>query len=121
MKGKSSAIKLVHASDIHLGSGESHGRINPDTGLNVRFEDFVQAFSRSVDFAIESQADIYLFSGDAYRNASPEPVYQKSFAHELKRLSQSGIQTVLLVGNHDQILKSSGSHAMSVFQSLGRA
>jgi DNA repair protein SbcD/Mre11 len=118
MSGESSVIKLVHASDIHLGSGEGHGRINPATGLNVRFEDFVQAFAQSVDFALKSQADIYLFSGDAYRNASPEPVYQKAFAQELRRLSESGIKTILLVGNHDQILKSSGSHAMSVFQSL---
>ncbi|HEY9793315.1 MAG TPA: exonuclease SbcCD subunit D [Candidatus Obscuribacterales bacterium] len=111
-------ISLVHTSDIHLGSGESHGRINPKTGHNVRFEDFVSAFSRSVDFAIEQQAHIYLFSGDAYRNAAPEPMYQKAFADQLRRLSQAGVTTILLVGNHDQILKSSGSHSMSVFQSL---
>jgi exonuclease SbcD len=111
-------IHIVHASDIHLGSGESHGRINSETGLNVRFEDFVRAFSQSVTYAVENKADIYLFSGDAYRNAAPEPVYQKAFAAELRRLSEAEISTILLVGNHDQILKSSGSHSMSVFQSL---
>ncbi len=59
-----------------------------------------------------------LFSGDAYRNASPEPVYQKMFASQLLRLSNAGIQTILVVGNHDQILRSTSSHSMSVFQSL---
>ena len=112
------AIEIVHVSDIHFGSGEGHGRVNPDTGLNTRFEDFVSALAKVVDYTIEKKCDVFLFSGDAYRTASPEPVYQKMFARELKRLSDSGIKTVLLVGNHDQILKSTQSHAMSVFQSL---
>lgn len=111
-------IQLVHVSDIHFGSGESHGTVNPDTGLNVRFEDFVSALGKTVDFCLERGVDVFLFSGDAYRNASPEPVYQKMFARELKRLSDAGVRTILLVGNHDQLLKGTGSHSMSVFQSL---
>lgn len=111
-------IQLIHVSDIHFGSGESHGRLNPVSGLNVRFEDFVAALARVVNYAIENEIDIFLFSGDAYKNASPEPIYQKYFARELKRLSTAGIKTVLVVGNHDQILRSTSSHAMSVFQSL---
>ncbi len=112
------SINLIHVSDIHFGSGESHGRLNPETGLNVRFEDFVRALKKTVDYAIDSRVDVFLFSGDAYRNASPEPVYQKAFAEQLKRLSDAGIKIVVLVGNHDQILKSTASHSMSVFQSL---
>ena len=112
------SIQLVHVSDIHFGSGETHGRINPLTGLNVRFEDFVEALTKTVDYSIENNIDVFLFSGDAYKNASPEPIYQKFFARELKRLSAAGIQTILVVGNHDQILRSTASHAMSVFQSL---
>lgn len=112
------AIQLIHVSDIHFGSGERHGPLNPQTGLNVRFEDFVAALSKVVDYAIETQADIFLFSGDAYKTANPEPIYQKMFAMALKRLSDAGIQTILLVGNHDQILKSTASHSLSVFQSL---
>lgn len=78
----------------------------------------MQALRKTVDFAVQNKVDIFLFSGDAYRNASPEPIYQKLFATELKRLSDAGIQTILVVGNHDQILRSTSSHAMSVFQSL---
>jgi exonuclease SbcD len=112
-------IELIHVSDIHFGSGEVHGKVNPATGLNVRLEDFTRAFAKCVDYALSLPADVFLFSGDAYRNASPEPVYQKMFAEQLRRLSEAGVQTVLVVGNHDQIFKSSSSHAMSVFQSLG--
>ncbi|MBN8661446.1 MAG: exonuclease SbcCD subunit D [Candidatus Obscuribacter phosphatis] len=111
-------ITMVHVSDIHFGSGESHGRLNPDTGLNIRFEDFVLALRKAVDYTIENQIDVFLFSGDAYRNASPEPIYQKMFARELNRLSKHEVKTILVVGNHDQLLRSTQSHAMSVFQSL---
>lgn len=111
-------VHIVHVSDIHFGSGEGHGRLNPATGLNIRFEDFVGALERVVDYSIGNRIDVFLFSGDAYRNASPEPVYQKMFARQLKRLLDAGIYCILLVGNHDQILKSTSSHAMSVFQSL---
>lgn len=114
----SMALHLIHVSDIHFGSGESHGRLNPETGQNVRFEDFVSALGKVVDYSIEKKVDVFLFSGDAYRNASPEPIYQKMFAEQLKRLSDAQISTILLVGNHDQILKATGSHSMSVFQSL---
>ncbi|MBY0359274.1 MAG: exonuclease SbcCD subunit D [Candidatus Obscuribacterales bacterium] len=111
-------IKLIHVSDIHFGSGEGHGRPNPATGLNIRFEDFITALKKTVDYTLESKADIFLFSGDAYKNASPEPIYQKMFARELKRLSDAAIPTLLLVGNHDQIWRGSNSHSLSVFQSL---
>jgi exonuclease SbcD len=114
----SQPLHIIHVSDIHFGSGEVHGPLNPDTGLNVRFEDFVTALDKVVDYAIGIDADVFLFSGDAYKTANPEPIYQKMFATRLKRLSDSGIKTILLVGNHDQILRSTNSHAMSVFQSL---
>jgi DNA repair protein SbcD/Mre11 len=112
-------IELIHVSDIHFGSGEAHGKVNPATGLNVRLEDFTRAFAKCVDYALSLPADVFLFTGDAYRNASPEPIYQKMFAEQLRRLSEAGVQTVLVVGNHDQIFKSTASHSMSVFQSLG--
>lgn len=111
-------IDLIHVSDIHFGSGESHGRINPETGLNIRFEDFVSSLSKTVDYALDINCDLFLFSGDAYKTASPQPIYQKMFASQLSRLSKANIKTVLVVGNHDQILRSSSSHSMSVFQSL---
>lgn len=114
----SQPLHIIHVSDIHFGSGESHGSLNPETGLNIRFEDFVAALDKVVNYAIDIEADAFLFSGDAYKNANPEPIYQKMFATRLKRLSDSGIKTILLVGNHDQIMRSSNSHAMSVFQSL---
>ena len=39
-------ITLLHLSDIHMGSGFVHGRLNPETGLNTRLEDFIAALTR---------------------------------------------------------------------------
>ncbi len=111
-------IQIIHVSDIHFGSGENHGRLNPNSGLNSRFEDFVDSFNKVCDFSIENQVDCLIFAGDAYKTANPEPIYQKYFASCIKKLSQHKINTILLVGNHDQILKSTKSHALSVFDSL---
>ncbi|MDJ0561406.1 MAG: exonuclease sbcCD subunit D, partial [Microcystis sp. M53599_WE4] len=38
-------IKILHLSDIHMGSGFSHVRLNPKTGLNTRLEDFMGGLS----------------------------------------------------------------------------
>ncbi len=61
-------LQLIHVSDIHFGSGEAHGSLNPQTGLNIRFEDFVAALDKTVNYAIDIEADAFLFSGDAYKN-----------------------------------------------------
>ena len=67
-------IKLLHLSDIHMGSGFSHGRLNPDTGLNTRLEDFVAALERCIDRALQEPVDLVLFGGDAFPDATPPPL-----------------------------------------------
>ena len=42
-------VKILHLSDIHLGSGFSHGKINPETGINTRLEDFVNSLKICID------------------------------------------------------------------------
>ncbi|WLT38405.1 hypothetical protein NON20_00175 [Synechocystis sp. B12] len=56
-------LKVLHLSDIHLGSGFSHGHINPATGLNTRLEDFIQSLRLCIDRAIAEPADVVLFGG----------------------------------------------------------
>ncbi|TAF50965.1 MAG: exonuclease sbcCD subunit D, partial [Oscillatoriales cyanobacterium] len=51
-------IKILHLSDIHMGSGFSHGRVNPETGLNTRLEDFAATLSKCMDRAISEPVDL---------------------------------------------------------------
>jgi exonuclease SbcD len=112
-------MKLLHLSDIHLGSGLSHGRINPETGLNTRLEDFVAALSRCMDRALAEPVDLVLFGGDAFPDATPPPLVQQALAQQFCRLSAAGIPIVLLVGNHDQHAQGLGGASLSIYRTLG--
>lgn len=112
-------IKILHLSDIHMGSGFSHGRINPETGWNTRLEDFARALRRCVDDAIAQPVDLVLFGGDAFPDATPAPYIQQAFATEFCRLVEANIPTVLLVGNHDQHAQGIGGASLCIYRTLG--
>lgn len=112
-------VAILHLSDIHMGSGFCHGRLNPDTGLNTRLEDFVTTLSRCIDRAVETPADLVLFGGDAFPDATPPPLVQQAFASQFRRLADAGIPTVLLVGNHDQHAQGQGGASLCIYRTLG--
>jgi DNA repair protein SbcD/Mre11 len=112
-------VRILHLSDIHMGSGFSHGRMNPETGLNTRLEDFVQTLSRCMDRAIAEPVDLVLFGGDAFPDATPPPIVQELFAGQFRRLVDAQIPTVLLVGNHDQHAQGQGGASLCIYRTLG--
>lgn len=112
-------LKILHLSDIHLGSGFSHGKINPDTGRNSRFDDFVHTLSLCIDRAIAEPVDLVLFGGDAFPDATPAPYIQSAFANQFYRLVEAKIPTVLLVGNHDQHAHGQGGASLCIYRTLG--
>lgn len=112
-------MKILHLSDIHLGSGFSHGRINPETGLNTRLEDFVKTLALCIDRAISEPADLVLFGGDAFPDATPPPYVKQAFASQFHRLVDAKIPTVLLVGNHDQHSQGQGGASLGIYRTLG--
>jgi exonuclease SbcD len=111
-------IKILHLSDIHIGSGFSHGKINPETLLNTRLEDFIRSLSLCIDAAIAHPVDLVLFGGDAFPDATPPPYIRDAFAKQFKRLADAQIPTILLVGNHDQHSQSHGSASLSIYRTL---
>ncbi len=112
-------IKILHLSDIHMGSGFSHGRINPATGLNTRLEDFVNTLSKCIDRALTDAVDMVIFGGDAFPDATPPPYVQQAFASQFRRLMDANIPTVLLVGNHDQHSQGQGGASLNIYRTLG--
>lgn len=112
-------IKILHLSDIHIGSGFSHGRINPETGLNTRLEDFISSLKLCIDRAIFEPVDLVLFGGDAFPDATPAPYIKQAFASELRRLVDAQIPIVLLIGNHDQHSQGQGGASLGIYRTLG--
>ena len=59
-----------------------------------------------------------IFAGDAYRDRTPAPTYQREWGRRMMRLSSAGIMTLLVIGNHDVSPASGRAHAMQEFDTL---
>ena len=111
------ALRVIHFADVHLGV-ENYGRLDPSTGLFTRLADFLAAMDQVIDAAQQEPADLVLFAGDAYKTRDPSPTYQREFARRIRRLSQAGLPTVLVAGNHDVPNAVGRAHTMEIFGTL---
>jgi len=96
----------------------NYGRHDPETGLPLRVLDFLKSLDTIVDTAINEQVDMVIFAGDAYKDRSPAPTFQREWGRRIIRLSQAGIPTFLLVGNHDMSPATGRAHAVQEFDTL---
>ncbi len=110
-------MRILHFSDLHIGV-ENYGRIDPETGLSTRLGDFLDSLDQVVDFALTGNVDLVLLAGDAYKGRDPSQTHQREFAKRLARLSDAGIATFLLVGNHDLPNAVSRATAVEIFSTL---
>jgi len=110
-------MKIIHFADLHLGV-ENYGRIDPATGLSSRLNDFLAAFDRMVDYALEVRADLVLFCGDAYKTREPTQTQQREFARRINRLAVAGVPVLLVTGNHDLPNAVGRATAMEIFDTL---
>ena len=97
---------------------ENFGRIDPATGVNQRVLDFVVRLQEIVDYALEHEADLVIFAGDAFKTRDPNTTYQREFARQIMRLSRANVPTVLLVGNHDMPLMDKRASSVDIFATL---
>lgn len=111
------SIKILHFADAHIDMA-NYGRHDPQSGLPVRVMDFLKSLDTIVDTAIQEAVDLVIFAGDAYKDRTPAPTYQREWGRRLMRLSKAGIPTILLVGNHDLAPALGRAHALDVFETL---
>jgi exonuclease SbcD len=72
----------------------------------------------SRQYAISEGVDAVIFAGDAYKAREPSQTHQREFARRLRRLSEAGIPTFLLVGNHDLPNAEGRAHALEIYRTL---
>lgn len=111
------AIRVLHFADLHIGM-ENYGQIDPVTGVNERVLDFIRRLKDIVDYALENDADLVIFAGDAFKTRDPNPTYLREFGRQLMRLSRAGLPTLVLVGNHDMPLMDKRATSLDVFRTL---
>lgn len=110
-------MKLLHFADAHIDMA-NYGRHDPETGLPLRVLDFLKSLDTIVDAAISEKVDMVIFAGDAYKDRSPAPTFQREWGKRIIRLSQAKIPTLLLVGNHDLSPAAGRAHAIQEFDTL---
>jgi len=110
-------IKLLHFADAHIDLARQ-GRRDPESGLPLRVLDFLHALDIIIDAALKEKVDLVIFAGDAYRDRSPAPTYQREWGKRMMRLSKAGIQTLLVVGNHDVSPAAGRAHTLQEYETL---
>ena len=110
-------VKIVHFADAHIDIA-AHGKRDPQTGFPIRAADFLKALDTIVDTAIKRNVDLVIFAGDAYKDRTPVPTYQREWESRIIRLSQANIPSVLLIGNHDLSPSIGRAHALQEFETL---
>ncbi len=110
-------LTLLHFADAHIDMA-NYGRHDPASGLPLRVLDFLKSLDTIVDTAIAEKVDLVLFAGDAYKDRTPAPTFQREWGRRIMRLSRAGIPTLLLIGNHDISPASGRAHAIQEFDTL---
>ena len=110
-------MRLLHFADAHIDMA-NYGRHDPETGLPLRVLDFLKSLDTIIEAAITEKVDLVIFAGDAYKDRSPAPTFQREWGKRIIRLSQAGIRTLLLVGNHDLSPAIGRANAIQEFDTL---
>lgn len=110
------SIRMLHFADLHVGM-ENYGKTDPTTGTSTRVRDFLDRLDELIKHALDNEADLAVFAGDAFKRLNPNPTYQREFAQRIKRLADV-VPTLLLIGNHDMPRMASKASSIDIFQVL---
>ena len=110
-------MHILHFADAHIDMA-NYGRHDPESGLPFRVLDFLKSLDRIVDTAIDEKVDLVIFAGDAYKDRTPAPTFQREWGKRIMRLSAAKIPTILLIGNHDLSPSIGRANALHEFDTL---
>jgi len=96
-------MKVVILGDTHFGGGYSLGKIDSHRQLNTRLIDFSNTFNYVVDYMIDNGVRHFIITGDVFEYRRPQASELSLFSEKIYRLSELGIHTHIVIGNHDLI------------------
>ena len=109
-------IRVLHFADLHVGM-ENYGKVDPQTGISSRIRDFLDRLDEVVAHALEHDADLVIFAGDAFKTRDPDPTQQREFALRMKKLADH-VPVFMLVGNHDIPGIAARATSIDIFRTL---
>lgn len=92
-------MRIVHLSDTHLGFS-AYSKLDRVEGINQREMDIYRAFEQAVDKTLELKPDLVVHSGDLFDQVRPQNRAIDFALRQLLRLSEAGVETILISGNH---------------------
>jgi exonuclease SbcD len=104
-------FSFVHAADLHLGYSQY--------GLEVRRQDFDNAFVELVDKTIELNPDFMIIAGDLFHQPRPSNVTLENTIRSFKRLRDANIPVLTVDGSHDSAPNSITSTILYPLDSAG--
>jgi exonuclease SbcD len=110
-------MRMVHISDTHLGLS-AYTKVDPSTGVNQRETDFYDAFVRCVNMTIDLKPDLLVHSGDLFDTVRPQNRAIDIALKQLVRLSEAGIEVVLISGNHSTPRLAETGNIFRIFEHL---
>jgi len=98
-----SSFRFIHCSDLHIDS-PFKGLVfeKPELAKNIRASTS-QAFQNIVQLAIKEKVDAVVIAGDIYDSKDKSLQAQFKFLKGLTELSDAGIPSFLVHGNHDPL------------------
>lgn len=111
-------MRAVICGDAHIGAIFGLGR--PDgNGGNTRVNDYVKSLNHIIDYTISTKADMFIQTGDIFEYRDPDVRHMAIVDAALKRLSNAGVSTFVIMGNHDY--RRNGTGFTSSISSLAAA
>ena len=96
-------FRFVHAADLHLDTPfEGVAKAAPEIGEALR-EASLEALDRLVTLTLDEGAAFLVLAGDIYDGAERGVRAQLRLRRALERLSEHGVRTFLVHGNHDPL------------------
>ena len=96
-------FKFIHCSDLHIDSPFKGFSSAESSLLEVLRKSTYKAFQNIVELALKEEVEAVLIAGDIYDGAEKSLEAQLKFRHGLQKLSDKGIDTFIVHGNHDPL------------------
>ena len=110
-------MKLVHLSDTHLGRRELN--YTDANGRNIREQDGYAAFARAIDKVLELKPAAVVHSGDLFHGHHPSSAALGAALDQIERLRATGIEFVVIAGNHSTPQGRAITHPFSLLERFG--
>ena len=112
---------IFHCADTHLGHRMFNKTVpldEEDAGLNQREADIYNAWDRLVQEAIQINPDVFIHAGDFFDSVTPSNRAIVRARDGLYKLSEAGIKSVILAGNHETPRLSETGHVFSLLERI---